>query len=56
MNATDQVARSEELYRIYRAHLDTCPRRHIGILADCAEGARMLRAVHASRLAASRGR
>ncbi|EPH45350.1 hypothetical protein ABT390_35520 [Streptomyces aurantiacus] len=55
MTATDQdVTRAETLYGVYRAHLDTCPRRHIGILADCTEGARLLSAVHAARLATGR--
>ncbi|QCX76761.1 hypothetical protein C9F11_15475 [Streptomyces sp. YIM 121038] len=28
-------------YEAYREHLDTCPRRHVGILADCSEGVRL---------------
>ena len=28
-------------YEAYRDHLDTCPHRHFGILADCSEGVRL---------------
>ncbi|MEV0505277.1 hypothetical protein AB0I84_47945 [Streptomyces spectabilis] len=28
-------------YAAYRAHLDTCPRQHLGLLANCPEGARL---------------
>ncbi|MEI5102265.1 hypothetical protein RB200_31930 [Streptomyces sp. PmtG] len=30
-----------DLYAAYRAHLDTCPRRHLGLLTDCVEGIRL---------------
>ncbi|WP_030680189.1 hypothetical protein [Streptomyces sp. NRRL B-1347] len=28
-------------YEAYREHLNNCPRRHLGLLADCPEGARL---------------
>ncbi|ARX85194.1 MULTISPECIES: hypothetical protein [Streptomyces] len=30
-----------DLDRAYRDHLDNCPGIHLGILADCPEGARL---------------
>ncbi|KUF17244.1 hypothetical protein [Streptomyces silvensis] len=56
MNTTDQdESRAAELYRIYRAHLETCPRRHVGILADCAAGTGLGRAVRNARRSADGG-
>ncbi|WP_030561412.1 hypothetical protein [Streptomyces aureocirculatus] len=44
MTATDQAAsHGHDRRAAYREHLATCPRRHLGILADCVEGA-LLRA------------
>ncbi|GGV19269.1 hypothetical protein [Streptomyces spectabilis] len=39
----DYTGRQEPMgpYEAYRNHLDTCPHRHFGILADCSEGARL---------------
>ncbi|MEW2527289.1 hypothetical protein [Streptomyces sp. NPDC047071] len=37
-------------YEAYREHLNTCPRRHFGILTDCPEGARL----HAAWIEGSR--
>ncbi|WP_030682739.1 hypothetical protein [Streptomyces sp. NRRL B-1347] len=30
-----------DLYAAYREHLDTCPGIHVGLLANCVEGARL---------------
>ncbi|WP_169749717.1 hypothetical protein [Streptomyces aureocirculatus] len=56
MTATSQAeARAAELETIYRAHLAACPRRHVGILADCQQGLRLRSAVRAARRAADKG-
>ncbi|MFH8990834.1 hypothetical protein [Streptomyces sp. NPDC017940] len=56
MSATEQAkSRADELEGIYRAHLARCPRRHVGILADCEKGFRLLRAARAAKLAADKG-
>ncbi|MFH8986686.1 hypothetical protein [Streptomyces sp. NPDC017940] len=42
-------ARADELDRIYRARLGTCPRQHVGILANRGEGTCLRRAVSIAR-------
>ncbi|MVO86557.1 hypothetical protein GPA10_17755 [Streptomyces sp. p1417] len=49
--ADPTAARADELARIYRAHLVACPRRHVGLLADCVTGVRLKRALLAARTA-----